>query len=162
MSVDTCHQSAQSRSNHSGGRNMDPRLTSAFWTLRIALGLTALLAGLDKFVNLLTNWEKYVSPLLLDFIPLSAGTLMRVAGLVEIVVGVAVLAGITRLGGYVVAGWLTLIALSLLTTGQYFDVAVRDLVMACSAFVLARLSEVRQQNPAYATNRSPSLRADSL
>lgn len=141
---------------------MDPRLTSAFWTLRIAFGLTALLAGLDKFLNLLTNWEQYASPLLLDFIPLSAGTLMRVAGLVEIVVGVAVLAGITRLGGYVIAGWLTLIALSLLTTGQYFDVAVRDLVMACGAFVLARLSEVREQSPAYSTKPVSSLRADPV
>lgn len=141
---------------------MDRRLTSAFWILRIALGLTALLAGLDKFVNLLTNWEKYASPLLLDVVPLSAGTLMRVAGLVEIVVGVAVLAGVTRLGGYVIAAWLTLIALSLLTTGQYFDVAVRDLVMACSAFVLARLSEVRQQSPAYSSKPVSSLRADSV
>ena len=141
---------------------MDPRLTSAFWTLRIAFGLTAFLAGLDKFLNLLTNWEKYASPLLLDLIPLSAGTLMRVAGVVEIIVGVAVLAGVTRLGGYVVAGWLTLIALSLLTTGQYFDVAVRDLVMACGAFVLARLSEVREQSPAVATKPVSSPRADPV
>jgi uncharacterized membrane protein YphA (DoxX/SURF4 family) len=139
---------------------MDSRLTAPFWTLRIALGLTAFLAGLDKFFNLLTNWEKYASPLLLHLVPLPAGTLMRIAGLIEIIAGVAVLGGITRLGGYVIAGWLTLIALSLITTGQYFDVAVRDLVMACGAFVLARLSEVRQQNPAYATNRIPSLRAN--
>ena len=124
---------------------MDSRLNSAFWTLRIAFGLTAFLAGLDKFMNLLTNWEKYVSPLVLDVIPLSAGVLMRTAGVIEILAGLAILGGITRLGGYVVAGWLTLIALSLLTTGQYTDVAVRDLVMACGAFVLARLSEVRQE-----------------
>ena len=104
---------------------MDPRLTSAFWTLRIAFGLTALLAGLDKFLNLLTNWEKYASPLLLDVIPLSAGALM-------------------------------------LTTGQYFDVAVRDLVMACGAFVLARLSEAREQRPAYSTKPVSSLRADPV
>ena len=141
---------------------MDPRLTSAFWTLRIALGLTALLAGLDKFVNLLTNWEKYVSPLLLDFIPFSAGTLMRVAGVVEIVVGVAVLAGMTRLGGYVIAAWLTLIALNLVTTGEYFDVAVRDLVMACGAFVLARLSEVREQSAVVSTKPVSSLPAGSV
>jgi uncharacterized membrane protein YphA (DoxX/SURF4 family) len=141
---------------------MDSRLTSAFWTLRIAFGLTAFLAGLDKFLNLLTNWEKYASPLLLDLVPLSAGTLMRVAGLIEIVAGVAVLAGVTRLGGYVIAAWLTLIALSLLTTGQFFDVAVRDLVMACGAFVLARLSEVRQELPASSTRRVPSLRTDPV
>jgi uncharacterized membrane protein YphA (DoxX/SURF4 family) len=141
---------------------MDSRLTSAFWTLRLAFGLTAFLAGLDKFLNLLTDWEKYVSPLVLDVVPLSAGTLMRVAGLIEILAGLAILAGVTRLGGYVVAGWLTLIAVSLLTTGQYFDVAVRDLVMACGAFVLARLSEVREGSPVLSANRVPSLRADSV
>ena len=137
---------------------MDSRINSAYWTLRIAFGLTAFLAGLDKFFNLLTNWEKYCSPLLLDIIPLSAGVLMRVAGVIEIVAGVALLAGVTRLFGYVVAAWLTLIALSLLTSGQFVDVAVRDLVMACGAFVLARLSEVRQERAAYSGNRAPSLR----
>jgi uncharacterized membrane protein YphA (DoxX/SURF4 family) len=128
---------------------MNSRINSAFWTLRIAFGLTAFLAGLDKFFNLLTNWEKYASPLVLDIVPLSAGTLMRAAGVIEIIVGLAVLAGITRLGGYVVAAWLTLIALSLVTGGQYLDVAVRDLVMACGAFTLARLSEVREESPAF-------------
>ena len=124
---------------------MDSRLNSAFWTLRIAFGLTAFLAGLDKFFNLLTQWEQYASPLVLNIVPLSAGLLMRVAGVIEMIAGIAILAGLTRLGGYVVAGWLTFIALTLVTTGQYFDVAVRDLVMACGAFVLARLSEVRQE-----------------
>lgn len=126
---------------------MDSRLHSAFWTLRIAFGLTAFLAGLDKFLNLLTDWEKYVSPFIVNLVPLSAGTLMRVAGVIEIIAGIAILAGVTRLGGYVVAGWLTAIALALLTTGQYFDVAVRDLVMACGAFTLARLSEAREEVP---------------
>jgi uncharacterized membrane protein YphA (DoxX/SURF4 family) len=141
---------------------MESRLISSFWTLRIAFGLTAFLAGLDKFLNLLTNWEKYASPLLLSVVPLSAGALMRVAGVIEMIVGIAVLAGITRLGGYVLAGWLSLIALSLLTTGQYFDVAVRDLVMACGAFVLARLSEVRQHSPTFSRTPVPSLRADPV
>ena len=124
---------------------MDTRLTSAFWTLRIAFGLMAFLAGLDKFLNLLTNWEQYASPLVLSVMPLSAGALMRVAGVIEIAAGIAILIGITRLGGYVVAGWLTLIALTLVTTGHYFDVAVRDLVMACGSFVLGRLSDVRER-----------------
>lgn len=135
---------------------MDSRLIPVFWSLRIAFGLTALLAGLDKFLNLLTQWEQYASPLVLQIVPLSAGTLMRVAGVIEMIAGVAILAGLTRLGGYVVAAWLTLIALSLVTTGRFFDVAVRDLVMALGAFALARLSEVRAESPA--AERAPSLR----
>lgn len=133
---------------------MDKRLASAFWTLRIAFGLTAFLAGLDKFLNLLTNWEQYASPLVLRLVPLSAGALMRVAGVIEITAGIAILFGITRLGGYVVAGWLTVIALNLVTTGHYFDVAVRDLVMACGAFVLGRLSEIRQGEAVPSANRA--------
>jgi uncharacterized membrane protein YphA (DoxX/SURF4 family) len=136
---------------------MDSRLNSAFWTLRIAFGLTAFLAGLDKFVNLLTNWEQYVSPMVLKMIPISAVTLMHIAGVIEILAGIAVLAGVTRLGGYVVAAWLTLIALTLVTSGHYFDVAVRDLVMACGAFVLARLSEVRDEQTSGAARRVPSM-----
>lgn len=137
---------------------MDTRLNSAFWTLRIAFGLTAFLAGLDKFFNLLTNWEQYTSPLVLSIVPVSSGLLMRVAGVIEMIAGIAILAGLVRLGGYVVAGWLTAIALSLLTTGQFFDVAVRDLVMACGAFTLAKLAEVRAEAPSYAAQRSSALR----
>lgn len=141
---------------------MDTRLASAFWTLRIAFGLTAFLAGLDKFLNLLTNWEQYVSPLVLRVIPLSAGALMRVAGVIEIGAGIAILVGITRLGGYVVAAWLALIALSLVTSGRFFDVAVRDLVMACGSFVLARLSEVREHSGVPSAVRAAGFPASSV
>ena len=133
---------------------MDSRLDSIILSLRIAFGLTAFLAGLDKFLNLLTNWEQYVSPLALDLLPLSAGALMRVAGVIEMIAGIAVLSGLTRLGGYVIAGWLTAIALSLVFSRRFLDVAVRDLVMALGAFTLARLSEMR----ATSTQAVPSLR----
>ena len=133
---------------------MDSRLDSTILSLRIAFGLTAFLAGLDKFLNLLTNWEQYVSPLALDVLPLSAGALMRVAGVIEMIAGIAVLSGLTRLGGYVIAGWLTAIALSLVFSGRVLDVAVRDLVMALGAFTLARLSAMR----ATSTQAVPSLR----
>jgi uncharacterized membrane protein YphA (DoxX/SURF4 family) len=139
--------------------SMDSRLNSIYWTLRIAFGLTAFLAGLDKFLNLLTNWEQYVSPLVLDVVPLSATTLMQVAGVIEMIAGVVVLAGLTRLGGYVVAAWLTLIALSLVSTGQFFDVAVRDLVMALGAFSLARISEIRATYAVPASSRVDSAQA---
>lgn len=137
---------------------MDTRITSTVWVLRIAFGLTAFLAGLDKFFNLLTDWDRYASPMLLQIIPLSADTLMRVAGVVEIAAGLVVLAGLTRIGGYVVAGWLTVIALSLLTTGQFFDVAVRDLVMAAAAFSMARLTEAREEMPGYSSARTATAR----
>ena len=122
---------------------MDSRLNAPFWALRIAIGAMAFLAGLDKFFNLLVEWEKYVSPLLTKIVPLSPTALMHVAGVIEMIAGIAVLTGLTRIAAYIVSAWLVLIALSLLTTGHYFDVAVRDLVLAVGAFTLARLVEVR-------------------
>jgi uncharacterized membrane protein YphA (DoxX/SURF4 family) len=134
---------------------MDSRLNSVFWTLRIAFGLTAFLAGLDKFLNLLTNWEQYASPLVLSIVPLSATALMQVGGVIEMIAGLAILAGLTRLGGYVVAAWLTMIALTLVSTGHFFDVAVRDLVMACGAWTLARVSELREGSAVASARVSP-------
>lgn len=124
---------------------MDGRLKSIWWALRIGLGSAALLAGLDKFFNLLANWESYLSPMVTSLVPVSATTLLRVVGVVEMAVGLSILLGLTRLGAWVAMGWLVAIAVNLLTTGQYFDVAVRDLEMAIAAFALARLTEVRSE-----------------
>jgi uncharacterized membrane protein YphA (DoxX/SURF4 family) len=122
---------------------MNHRLDSIYWTLRVAFGATVFLAGLDKFFNLLTNWEQYLSPVATSVVPLSASALMRIAGVIEMIAGIAVLAGLTRLGGYVIAAWLAAIAVGLIASGRYYDVAVRDLVMALGAFTLAKISELR-------------------
>lgn len=123
----------------------DSRLDQSWWILRVALGLAPLLAGLDKFFNLLADWPAYISPVALKVLPFSGQTLMHVVGVIEIVVGLAILTKWTRLGAYVAAVWLVLIALNLVTLGKYFDVAVRDVLIALAAFVLARLTEVRGQ-----------------
>ena len=123
---------------------MNERLAFPFLALRIGLGAAAFLAGLDKFFNILANWESYLSPLISGLIPVTPSTFMRVAGVIEMIAGAAILAGLTRLGGYVVAAWLVAIAASLVTTGQFIDVAVRDVIMAIAAFTMARMSEVRE------------------
>lgn len=70
---------------------MDKHLGSAWWMLRIGLGVGPFLAGLDKFFNLLTDWEMYLSPLAERFLPFSATTFMHIVGIVEMVVGIAIL-----------------------------------------------------------------------
>lgn len=122
---------------------LDARLEQAWWVMRIGLGLAAFLAGLDKFFNLLANWTGYISPLALKALPFSGQTFMYIAGVIEMIVGLAILSKWTRLGAYVAAIWLLLIAINLVSTGHYFDVAVRDVEMALAAFVLARITEVR-------------------
>lgn len=109
--------------------------------LKIALGATAFLAGLDKFLGLLADWPSYLAPWMAAMLPISAAAFMKVVGVVEMAAGLLVLSKRTRLGAYVVAAWLTLIALTLVSSGRFLDVAVRDLVMACGAFTLAKLSE---------------------
>jgi uncharacterized membrane protein YphA (DoxX/SURF4 family) len=120
---------------------MTDRLTTPWWALRAALGAAAFLAGLDKFFNLLANWPGYLSPLAAGLLPISASSFMHVIGIVEMAVGALILMGYTRLGGYVASVWLVGIAVNLIATGRYFDIAVRDVAMAIAAFTLARLTE---------------------
>ncbi|MFP5211700.1 MAG: DoxX family membrane protein [Acidobacteriota bacterium] len=126
---------------------MDRRLESAWWILRIGLGVATFLAGLDKFFNLLTRWTMYLNPLALRVVPVAPVTFMRAVGVVEMIVGVAILTRWTRLAAYVATVWLLCIALNLITMGNFFDIAVRDVLIAIAAFSLARLTEVRRGIP---------------
>jgi hypothetical protein len=113
--------------------------TSVQQLMKYTYGLVPIVAGLDKFSNILTDWKKYLAPAVNDMLPFSASTFMSIVGVVEIVAGIIVLVR-PRIGGYIVMAWLIGIALNLIIGGQYYDVAVRDLVMAIGAFSLARLS----------------------
>jgi hypothetical protein len=124
---------------------MDARLGLPLVGLRVAIGLTALLAGADKFFDLLTTWSMYVSPSVGSLLPVSTGMLMQIVGVVEMAVGAAILGGLTRLGGYTASAWLVLVASNLVLAG-FYDVAVRDVVMAIAAFTLARLAEVESES----------------
>jgi uncharacterized membrane protein YphA (DoxX/SURF4 family) len=120
---------------------MNTQLTGITMALRIAFGLMATLAGLDKFFNLLADWEAYIAPVAVQLSPLAPATLMGLVGLVEIGVGLTILAIHPTIGAYVASAWLSLVALNLVM-GGHFDVAVRDLVLAVAAFALASLSEL--------------------
>jgi len=122
----------------------DSRLDQGWWILRIGLGVGPFLAGLDKYFNILANWPAYISPLALKILPFSGQTFMHIVGVIEMIVGLAILTKWTRVGAYVASAWLVLIAINLVSTGMFFDVAVRDVEMALAAFVLARMTEVRQ------------------
>jgi len=124
-------------------KQFDSRLDQSWRLLRIGLGVGPFLAGLDKYFNFLANWPAYISPLALKMLPFSGQTFMHIVGVIEMIVGLAILTRWTRFGAYVASAWLVAIAVNLVMTGAYLDVAVRDLEMALAAFVLARLTEVR-------------------
>jgi hypothetical protein len=125
-------------------KGFDSRLDQAWWALRIGLGVGPFLAGLDKYFNVLTNWPAYISPLALKILPFSGQTFMHIVGVIEMIVGLAILTKWTRVGAYVASAWLVAIAINLVSTGMFLDVAVRDVEMAVAAFVLARMTEVRR------------------
>lgn len=116
-------------------------LTSTFNLLKYTFVLVPIVAGADKFLNLLTNWEQYINPALSAALPFSAATFMMIIGLIEIAAGFIVLKS-SEIGGYIVAAWLSLIAITLLIGFQFPDLAVRDLVMAIAAFSMAKLSKL--------------------
>lgn len=111
----------------------------AFQILRMGFIAAPILAGLDKFLGLLTDWSQYLWPPLADAVGLSPNALMYSVGVVEIAAGVLI-AWRPRLGGYVVAAWLGGIIVNLMLLGDFWDIALRDLGLALGALALARLA----------------------
>lgn len=111
----------------------------AFLLLRTVFTVAPIVAGVDKFLGLLTEWEQYLAPWVDAIVPGTAHQAMLAVGVVEILAGVLV-AVRPRLGGYVVAAWLGGIIVTLVSTGAYLDVALRDLGLLVAALALAQLA----------------------
>jgi uncharacterized membrane protein YphA (DoxX/SURF4 family) len=122
---------------------MEETLKTPFVALRWTYGLVPLLAGLDKFFNLLADWSSYLSPAIASLLPVAPTTFLYFVGIIEMAVGVLVLTRWTKYGAYLAAVWLTAIAGNLIFAGS-LDVAVRDLAMAVGAYTLARLAELQE------------------
>jgi len=125
-------------------QNQTHKLNTTWTMLKLTYGIVPIVAGADKFFNLLTNWQMYLNPAILKIVPLGPVHFMYAVGGIEILAGLMVLFVATRLGGYLVALWLVAIAISLALMGQFYDVAVRDIVMAIGAIALAQLTEIKE------------------
>jgi uncharacterized membrane protein YphA (DoxX/SURF4 family) len=134
---------------------MDPiqrRLDGAWWMLRVGLGLGVFVAGLDKFFDVLASWSMYLSPLAERLLPIPAFAFMRAVGVMEMLVGIAILSRWTRAGAYVMATWLVAVSVNLAVSGNFWDLAIRDVEIALSAVALGRLTEWRASlSPAWRT-----------
>ena len=116
----------------------DESAYQAYRILQAGFVVAPILAGLDKFFNILVNWEQYLAPFVGNLI--APGFFMAIVGVVEIVAGIGV-AIRPRVFAYVVAAWLGGIILNLLILPGYFDIALRDLGLALGALALGRLSQ---------------------
>lgn len=126
-------------------KDFDKRLNASWWALRIGVGFGPIIAGVDKYFNKLTDWGMYLSPLATKIIPVSATTFMHTVGVIEVIAGLIVLSKWTKIGSYIVMLWLVSIAVNLLTTGMFYDLAVRDVEIAVGAFALSQLTAVREE-----------------
>ncbi len=106
--------------------------------LKYTFGLVPIIAGLDKFTNLLTDWSQYTATGFSEMLPFDTATFMMIIGVIEIIAGVLVFIK-PKIGAFIVMSWLIAIALTLVFSGNFIDVAVRDLVMAVGAFSLYKL-----------------------
>lgn len=112
----------------------------AYRILHLAFVVAPIVAGADKFLGFLCDWDRYLAPAVARVLPFGAHTFMLFAGAIEVVAGVLVLAR-PRVAAYVVAAWLVGIIGNLLIAGAFFDVALRDLGLALGALALGRLAQ---------------------
>ena len=109
-----------------------------------------IIAGLDKFLHILCEWEHYLAPFVAQRLPVSPHTFMLAVGVIEVAAGILV-ALWPRVGAYVVLLWLLGIIVNLLLLGSDYDVALRDFGLALGALALARLSH------GFGSTRQPGL-----
>ncbi len=137
----------------------DAAADQAFWLLRTVFTVAPIVFGLDKFFELLTDWEQYLAPWVNDLTPGTAHEAMLAVGVIEIVAGVLV-ALRPCIGGYVVAAWLAGIIVNLVSMGAYLDIALRDFGLMVGALALARLA-VAQSNRAAGASTATSAVKDA-
>lgn len=113
----------------------------AYHLLHVAFVVVPIIAGIDKFLHILTNWDQYLAPWVVNLSPISKQSVMLWAGLIEIIAGILV-AIKPRIFAYVVALWLLWIIIDLVSMGSFYDIALRDFGLLLGALALGRLSAV--------------------
>jgi uncharacterized membrane protein YphA (DoxX/SURF4 family) len=118
----------------------------AYQLLHVGFTVAPILAGVDKFLHVLVNWDNYLAPVVNRMLGGHGHQFMLVVGVIEIVAGIGV-ALWPRIFSYVVAAWLLGIIINLLLIPAsnpmpHYDVALRDLGLCLGALALGRLSRV--------------------
>lgn len=122
----------------------DTHNVHAYNGLKFAFVVAPIIAGLDKFFNILTDWTQYLAPVFYELLNITPSTFMMAVGVIEIVAGIGVLLK-PKVFAYVVSAWLLAIIVNLLFTGQYYDIALRDLGLAIGAYCLGEMSRTEER-----------------
>lgn len=140
--TDTSHDLPTTRTGGTAGTGLPEAADAAFLLLRSLFTIAPIAFGLDKFVEVLTEWDGYLAPWVNDLVPGSAHDAMLAVGVIEIVAGLLV-AVAPRIGGLVVAGWLAGIIVNLVSIGDFYDIALRDFGLLGAALALSLLAGAR-------------------
>lgn len=126
--------------------NANARILFSWNLLKYAYGLVILLAGLDKLLgtDLIVYWPKYISPFVGSHLPVSVGVFLAIMGIIEIVVALLMLTKWPRIAAYLAMIWLLIIAVNLVLLGA-LDIAIRDILLAIGAVVLAQLTSAAEE-----------------
>jgi hypothetical protein len=113
--------------------------------LQWTYGLAAIIVGADKFFHFLVNWHKYLSPLISAVLPYTITEQMYAIGIIEIIAGVIVLSRFTRFGAYLIALWFFVVIADLIILNDFYDIILRDFVIAVGAIALGNLITLRER-----------------
>jgi uncharacterized membrane protein HdeD (DUF308 family) len=118
----------------------------AYLILYVGFAALPIIAGIDKFFDLLTNWDTYLAPVVTQTLNMNAHPFMMIVGVIEIAAGLLV-AFRPQIGAYIVAIWLWGIIVNLFLLGGALDIALRDFGLSLGALALARISAVFSSRP---------------
>jgi len=117
-----------------------PPARQAYQILHFVFTAAPIIAGIDKFLHVLVNWDNYLAPWIANLSPIGGHNLMLVVGAIEIIAGLIV-AFKPKIGAWIVFAWLWGIIVNLLSYSGFYDIALRDFGLSLGALALARLSK---------------------
>lgn len=125
----------------------------AFMVLQTGLVIVPLIAGMDKYAEILANWPQYLAPGFPRLFGTTAQSIMYVVGIVEVLIAIGV-ALYPRIFSFVVMGWFGAVVVNLLILGQYYDIVLYNFGLAVAAFALSRLSQLKEEVPVVVSETS--------
>jgi hypothetical protein len=111
----------------------------AYVILHIGFAALPVIAGVDKFFHWLVNWDQYLAPIVVQYLPVTGHIFMLGVGVIEIAAGLLV-AIRPRIGALVVMLWLWGIIFNLFLAPGFYDIALRDFGLSLGALALSCLS----------------------
>jgi uncharacterized membrane protein YphA (DoxX/SURF4 family) len=118
------------------------------WLLKLSYGALFIAMGADKISNMYALWTSFISPTTLSMIPLDMAAVIKTAGIIEIIIGIAIIGPFARLGAFFAMVWLSFFAYNLYTFGHpYSPMIAQNIALAIGALVLMLMSTCKKELP---------------